>query len=1097
MKRPHAILLLAGLAVALAAAQAGIPEPDTVFFGRIINRTSGPEYLVSEGEMHWTIQSLRPGAAPFVLKARIEPFANGAYSYRLKVPHEAVDLSLATAGKVVPLGTTGVAYHHQEIKVNGHPATILPPAEPTVQVGQSRRAAAHRVDLETFDLLPDRNENGLPDWWEAKYRLSIADPQAPIPAGGLSYLEAYRLGLDPRVNPTSPIVLTDRISVPEDGISLVSLHVLDTDTPPERLIYTLVRPPTGGALHVRQGGDPGPALGARTQFSQADVEQGRLVLVHQGDAEGLSFDVELRDDTPEHPITRATVRAGVFRPGGSGDVATALWLDAQHPTGLPDAGNPSREAEPDGALWLDRFGHGWTARSASASALAWSAMTPAGRAALALDGTVLELPTDDAGAVFPPGDRTVMAVFQATGEARQALLSTPHFGLGVSGPGDVGGEGALCVKLGDQSLYSPAPVLGRWTVASVSTRADLPEMSVDGIPAVAQHVSGSASAPATHPSIGAKTLGRFEPVSQSWQFDRLEPFRGGLAEILVFDSVLPSAERQQVEAYLRSKWLGVVVGDGSQERTAYHASAPSAGLTLATYEQDFVPAHGRDRSHLLIGGAGDNTLTGGMEDDHLIAGPGNNRLSGVGERDVFIFNTSGTGTNLITDFAVNEGDVLDLSGLMQGVSTDLADYVRIQYRGTSALVGVNTRGEGGGYADLQITLANVTLQPEDLGRLWTQRRLLTGQQIRYRRDAERGPTVVSLTASAPAVGVDEGPAGAFRVARTGPLEDGLTVALHVGGSAANGQDYSYIPSEVSFAPGSATAVIPFELYPGHPLAGQRVVELTLLAGEGYTIGTPARAQVGLRPAPERISIGAGQALATRSDPLPGTFIVTRSGGLDHATVVPLRIGGSAVNGLDYDRLAASVTFPAGTASVILTVNPKTSRPVLAAPLVVTVELVPDTLAGYVLGEVSAQVALVEQQLDFELWRVLHGLDRQASSTVAAGQDPDADRLPNLAEYAFGLDPNHAEAGAAFESLPRARLKAGQLNVTFKRPLAITDLRYHLQTSADLVHWTAADADFEPVELTEFANETEMVCLAEKSSTRQALRRYVCVQATRQ
>lgn len=1097
MKRTHGPLFLVGLVTASVLAQAGIPEPDTIFFGRIINRTGGTEYQITDGELRWTVQSLLPGGTPLVLRGRIEPWANGAYSYRLKVPHEAVDLSLVAAARVVPLGMTEAAYHHQEIRVNGHLAAILPPAAPALQLGQARRAAAYRLDLETFDLLPDRNANGLPDWWEGKYALSISDAEAPIPAGGLSYLQAYRLGLDPRVNPTSPILLTDRISVVEDGIALVALRVLDTDTPPERLIYTLVRPPADGSLHRRQGGELGPALGVSTQFNQADVEHGRLVLRTQGDPAGLTFEVSLRDENPEHTPAKGTIIAEMVRPGVVGDGVATLWLDATRPLAGETGSMVTGESGTDPTLWLDRSGHRWTARAASDDALSWSARTPAGRAALTLDGVVLDLPSDAGTAVVPSGERTMVAVFRTTSEARQTLFSTPHFGLGVSGPADPGGDGRLRLTVGSESYLSSASVHGRWTVASVSTRTVRPELYLDGIPAVGSRVSEPGVLPASHVSIGARTTGRFEAAVQSWRLDREEPFEGELAELLVFDRVLSTVERQRVEGSLASKWLGVVVADGSRERTTYGAAAPSAGFTNEAYEREFVPAFGRDRSHLLIGGFGDNTLAGGMEDDRLIAGPGNNRLSGGGGRDVFVFNSSATGTNVIADFSVSDGDVLDFSGLLQGSSIDLADYVRLQFLGTSTRVDVSVRGEGADYTDLQITLANVSLPPGALGELWTQRQLLTGQLVRYRPDSERGPTIVSV-AAAPATGeADAVKVGAFTVNRTGSLEAGLTVGLHVGGSAGNGVDYSYLPGEVTFAPGTASVLIPIELYPDHSLAGTKVVELTLLTGDGYTIGSPARAQISLRPLPERISIRAGQSVATRSDPMPGTFIVTRTSGLDHATVVPLRIGGSAVNGLDYDRLAASVTFPAGTASVILTVNPKTARPVLSAPLLVAIELLPDSQSSYVLGQVNARVALVEVQLDFDYWRTLQGLDLRVASTVASGQDPDADRLPNLAEYAFGLDPKRPDTFTARESLPRARLREGRLTVTFRRPLAITDLRYQLQSSTDLVRWTDADADFEPIQLPEFADQAEMVSWTEKNPTGQATaRKYVRVQVRR-
>src|SRR2546425_2376342 len=46
-----ALLPLAGFA-------AGIPEPSTVFYGKIVNRTSGQEYVLTNGNLSWIL--IRP-----------------------------------------------------------------------------------------------------------------------------------------------------------------------------------------------------------------------------------------------------------------------------------------------------------------------------------------------------------------------------------------------------------------------------------------------------------------------------------------------------------------------------------------------------------------------------------------------------------------------------------------------------------------------------------------------------------------------------------------------------------------------------------------------------------------------------------------------------------------------------------------------------------------------------------------------------------------------------------------------------------------------------------------------------------------------------
>ncbi|USW94825.1 type I secretion C-terminal target domain-containing protein [Pseudomonas proteolytica] len=56
-------------------------------------------------------------------------------------------------------------------------------------------------------------------------------------------------------------------------------------------------------------------------------------------------------------------------------------------------------------------------------------------------------------------------------------------------------------------------------------------------------------------------------------------------------------------------------------------------------------------------------------DDILIGGPGNNTLTGGAGADTFQYLTGGSGHDVITDFAVGT-DKLDLSQLLQGGECD-------------------------------------------------------------------------------------------------------------------------------------------------------------------------------------------------------------------------------------------------------------------------------------------------------------------------------------------------------------------------------------------------------------------------------------------
>jgi Ca2+-binding RTX toxin-like protein len=171
-------------------------------------------------------------------------------------------------------------------------------------------------------------------------------------------------------------------------------------------------------------------------------------------------------------------------------------------------------------------------------------------------------------------------------------------------------------------------------------------------------------------------------------------------------------EQQLILNYLSSKDLHFVVWDASQEALPQSLVTPSSGLSSSEYSSQYVPAYGADRHQILIGGAGNDDLSGSMESDVLVAGSGNDRLTGYGGADLFVI--AGKGNHTIQDFKVSDADVIDVSRLLNGASTSLTDYVRFSTSGSNTVVGIATGGTGGAYNDATVTLAGVLLQADDL-----------------------------------------------------------------------------------------------------------------------------------------------------------------------------------------------------------------------------------------------------------------------------------------------------------------------------------------------------------------------------------------------
>ena len=69
---------------------AQIGEPDTIFYGQVVNRTSGQIDLITSGNMVWVLT--RPDGQQITLTATLRALNKGLYSYRLSVPQSSHDL---------------------------------------------------------------------------------------------------------------------------------------------------------------------------------------------------------------------------------------------------------------------------------------------------------------------------------------------------------------------------------------------------------------------------------------------------------------------------------------------------------------------------------------------------------------------------------------------------------------------------------------------------------------------------------------------------------------------------------------------------------------------------------------------------------------------------------------------------------------------------------------------------------------------------------------------------------------------------------------------------------------------------------------------
>ena len=195
--------------------------------------------------------------------------------------------------------------------------------------------------------------------------------------------------------------------------------------------------------------------------------------------------------------------------------------------------------------------------------------------------------------------------------------------------------------------------------------------------------------------------------------------------------------------------------------------------------------------------------------------------------------------------------------------------------------------------------------------------------------------------------------------RSGVVDQALTVALAVGGTATKGVDYGDLPPSVSFAPGSSSATVVVTPIADLEVEPNETVSLTLLPDPSYRIGTPT-AMVGTITNDDvpliSLAVAPAQVLENGAPNLIFTF--SRTGPFTAPLTVAYGVGGSATHGVDYASLGTSLTFAAGASTASVTVNPTSDLTVEANETVLLTvlpgngyrTLTPQSASGLILND---------------------------------------------------------------------------------------------------------------------------------------------------
>jgi len=535
----------------------------------------------------------------------------------------------------------------------------------------------------------------------------------------------------------------------------------------------------------------------------------------------------------------------------------------------------------------------------------------------------------------------------------------------------------------------------------------------------------------------------------------------GLPEHLPMLDDLSAGEKQAVENYLLSRGLGHIVWDGSERTTGIQLAVPTSGMTPAEYAQQYVPQYGAERSQILCGGFGADTIEGGMEADIIVGGPGIDILSGHGGADLFVFNTPDDGNDIIVDFDIAECDAIDIGWLLAGISKYLSDYVLITSDGSNTVIGISIDGSGEPYDDIVITVKGTALAEADIYDLVDEGCLRIGSKVLRSR--------IALAASVDPAS-ENGPTPAeIKVSRRGDATEELTVDLQISGSAQNGVDYLSLPSQVTLAAGQTEVSLIVSPNVDAITELQEIVEVSVLDTGGYVVGDANRAVLAIEDLAPQVSIEALEPVAVQNGSQPGVFLVRRAGVIDRSLLVRLAVGGTAANGQDYETISAYINLMPNQTTALIEVVPMATAVLDGGTEYVT--LANDDDPEYVmLAALEAQVVIVEAELSLQAWKDRYFPGAGNDLVAFAEADNGQTGIPNFVRYAFGLDPDDP-AGSTGQ--PVFTMRDGRLVVSFRRPAAVADVEYIVEVSDDLENWSAGSAVLEQVILEENQGDPEM------------------------
>ncbi len=607
---------------------ADFTEPPLVVYGRVVtDGMAGPGRLITSGILRLVLEDRSEPGVRIVRTPLLRPVGRGGqFSYLDPIPLNFRPDEFDGDSRLA-VAATLKRYRIVEATVDGYPARLRDPSQlEELALTQAARAGEMRIDFEAAVPQADMDQDGMADDWEWQHGF---DPRSSGDAGldadqdGLSNLAEFLAGTHPNRADLQGTIPETVLDLPAGGESGFSPSIVVSGLQPENLVYHIADPVPG--LTWRRSGVP---LAPPASFSHAEALAGAITVSVASEFQSAPVQIELRRTGATPSTNQVTFQAVSYSPVRGMGVRPSAWLDAK---GMAS-----------GSVWewQDRSGNGREAFQPTLDSQPRVARDAVG---------------------FNPGrfvfwdDRDLRVqdftlAFVASLDQAVAPVRTLFNGLGMELAAVGGSNSGWSLRLQENGrLTRSGPigseVRGMATHEGSGTRLDLMGQGT--------WISSSNSAvwPPAFPTLGAARGLAETTASRGWE--------GSIGEWILFEYPLGDRSRARLQDYLRAKWEGVVVWD----------------RRMAVYP---VRLQGRlGVPNALAGGVSDDVLNGADRADVLEGGAGDDRLSGGVGPDQFVFG-SAVGDDVVTDFSVSQGDVLDLSGLFGSMSGPVAGRVRVR-----------------------------------------------------------------------------------------------------------------------------------------------------------------------------------------------------------------------------------------------------------------------------------------------------------------------------------------------------------------------------------------------------------------------------------